>query len=248
MLTPVNEKLCYLCGKPLGDERTDPDHVPPKQFYPARYRKNTKVPLPTLDVHRACHEGWGADEQYAVQSLGPLAHGTAPGNALMDDNIKPTLERMGYGARIGSMVLGEFERTWNGIWLPPGTVAKRFDPERVYRVLWKIHRGLMFREDGSIFPERHYCGWKIYTEKAPPNRDDPVWRLLATPELGEHPDVLRYWKLTHAIDGRNYHARALLLWNSLMFCNVFHDAGCDCERCSAYRRGEGDGPFWMIKP
>jgi hypothetical protein len=231
--------ICYLCGKPFGDQPTDPDHVPPKQFYPTSYRKATKVPLLTLTVHRACHDGWGNDEQYVVQSIGPLASGTVPGRALFADNIKPTLERMGYGQRIGNMVVAEFEPTNNGIWLPPGTLAKGFQAERVYPVLWKIIRGLMFHEDGLVYPNRQRAVWRIFTEKAPPQEGDDVWPVLATPPLGDHPTVLRHWKLDTVGKGGKFRTRVLLFWDAVMFFAIFHEAACACEKCESYR-SDGD--------
>lgn len=146
------------------------------------------------------------------------------------------------------MVIGEFERTWNGIWLPPGKIAKRFQPERVYRVLWKIVRGLTFHEAELIFPERHYTAWKIFTEEDPPRNDELVGRMLATTGLGEHPEILRHWKLDTEIKGRQWYARVLLFWNSIMFLAVHHEAACDCEKCGSHRSDESGKPCRTIRP
>ena len=74
-------EICYLCGKRL-DKKEDIsyDHVPPKQFYPSTIRKNTNLNLFTLPTHIACNKSYQKDEDYFVNSLGPLAKGSYSGN------------------------------------------------------------------------------------------------------------------------------------------------------------------------
>ncbi|MGD0917050.1 MAG: hypothetical protein ABSB22_11390 [Thermodesulfobacteriota bacterium] len=51
------------------------------------------------------------------------------------------------------MVLKEFDKRPSGLILPFGKVAKRFDGQRVWRVVWKIMRGLFLKEIGRFLPD-----------------------------------------------------------------------------------------------
>src|SRR5688572_18715048 len=80
------EPICYLCGKILAaGGPVDSDHVPPRLIFPPSRRRARGTNLLTLDVHRKCHEGYGRDEEYFVQAVGPVAHGSPTGTALFDE-------------------------------------------------------------------------------------------------------------------------------------------------------------------
>ncbi|MCF8105626.1 MAG: hypothetical protein K9K64_09095 [Desulfohalobiaceae bacterium] len=153
------ESICYLCGKVLGD-KISRDHVPPKQFYPKDLRKQGAPNLFSLPSHIVCNQAYQCDEDYFVMAIGSLAMDTSPGNSLWKD-IAHQFARP-QGERLGNMVFKEFNnRLPSGLYLPPGKVAKRFDAERVWRVVWKIVRGLFFKEYGRFLP--------------PKLSDSPVW-------------------------------------------------------------------------
>jgi len=152
------EKICYLCGQDLEQE-VDRDHVPPKQFYPSNIRKNHNPNLLTLPVHRPSNKSYQKDEDYFVHSIAPLTKGSYSGNQIWQD-ISNQFKRH-QGQRIGQMILKEFESRPSGLYLPKGKVAKRFDPERVWRVAWKITRGLFFKEHGRYLPKKWDGGSKV---------------------------------------------------------------------------------------
>lgn len=132
--------ICYLCGLPLGDE-IDNDHVPPKQFYARSLRKKYSPNLFTLPVHSSCNKAYQKDEDYFVHSMGPVAMESYSGKALWDD-ISDRHNRP-QNRRIAEMVLKEFDKRPSGLILPFGKVAKKFNGERIWRVVWKIAIGIV---------------------------------------------------------------------------------------------------------
>jgi hypothetical protein len=135
--------ICYLCGKPLDGE-IDKDHVPPKQFYARELRKKYGPNLFTLPVHRLCNKAYQKDEDYFVHSVGPVAMESYSGKALWGD-ISDRCERP-ENMRILRMVLKEFDERPSGLILTFEKIVKRFDDKRVWRVVWKIVRGLFLRK------------------------------------------------------------------------------------------------------
>jgi hypothetical protein len=234
------EPVCYLCGEELAGRLVDRDHVPPRQFFAPSLRRARNPNLLTLDVHRECHKGYGHDEAYFVYAIGSVAHWTPAGTALFDDTIHAAMARPGFGARITRQTFDEFSLQIRGIWLPPGKAAKSFDPDRVYRVVWKIVRGLYFHETGQLLPERQLVRYVLYTREDPPGIVPLVHLVLGTPpRVAVHDDVFQYWRLEHDIAGRTWHAWALLFWQGVMFVAVFHEPGCPCQDCADYRVGQG---------
>ena len=55
--------------------------------------------------------------------------------------------------RLYQAVRREFEKQPSGLHLPGGRVVKRFQGERVNRVVWKLVRGLYFHEMSSVLPD-----------------------------------------------------------------------------------------------
>ena len=56
-------------------------------------------------------------------------------------------------AKLLRKVLNEFERQPSGLILPPNIVLKRFEGDRIARVIWKIVRGLYFYHFGVFVAE-----------------------------------------------------------------------------------------------
>ena len=150
--------ICYLCGEPL-DVDIDRDHVPPRQFYGKEVRTKHNPNLFTLPVHSLCNKDYQKDEDYFVHTIAPLAMGSYSGKSLWAD-LSEQYKRP-QGQRIGQMVLKEFDKRPSGLILPFGKVAKRFDGQRVWRVVWKIMRGLFLKETGQ-FPQMGLQGRTIY--------------------------------------------------------------------------------------
>ena len=224
MKRPVD--VCYLCGESL-DADTDRDHVPPAQLYPKQVRTSQALNLFTLPVHRRCNASYQHDEDYFFSSLSPLAANSHVGGAIWAD-LRRRVTRP-EGRRLARQVLKEFEERPSGVVLPEGKVAKRFDPKRVRRVVWKICRGLFFKVGGRFLPEGvPRCFWIfLSTEKPPPE----LGLFLAARPRGDHPGVFDYMYIEDTgID--NFHFWALLFWNTLVTLIAFHDADCRCARCA----------------
>lgn len=145
-------EICYLCGKELnkGQDIND-DHIPPRQFYPSPIRKKSNPNLFTLPTHSSCNKAYQRDEEYFVNSLGPLANTSYAGKELWKDIVKQIHRPESKG--LTQKILNEFEQRPSGIILPPGLVGKRYDRSRIERVIWKITRGLFFKENRQVLSE-----------------------------------------------------------------------------------------------
>jgi hypothetical protein len=215
--------ICYLCGEELQGD-VDRDHVPPRQIYAGQIRKRHSVNLFTLPVHHQCNQAYHRDEEYFVHTLAPLAGDTYPGRALWADLAKKW--QRPEGRRLGEMIMREFDR----ILVPGGVASKSCDAVRVQRVLWKIARGLFFKEQRRVLREGLLEGTRLLSPgEAPPQVFNHV---LVTQSRGTHPRVFDYKCLEGAEpNGRVFWAYAMLFWDRLIAFVLFHDPACQCTRC-----------------
>lgn len=132
------------------------------------------------------------------------------------------------GNRLHEMVYKEFDPNPSGLLLPDGKVVKRFDGTRVWRIVWKITRGLFFKENGLCLPEVTLRNYKIYSEGEKPGSDFDYVRN--TPSRGDYPGVLDY-KFIKVPELNNFHLWALLFWDKLIMQVGFHDPQYPCEKC-----------------
>jgi hypothetical protein len=181
---------CYLCGDELCDP-IDWDHVPPRQFYAPIIRKAHNPQLLTIPVHARCNKKFQLDEDYFTQTILPFAHGSYAGDALYAramDNFKNN-KNVGLARK----VLKEFEPRPSGIVLPQHKVAKRFDSNRMSRVVWKIVRGLYYHHNNMILTEdlRRQITITLPPE-APPEHFLLFLGLPDNPSLGQHQGVFAY--------------------------------------------------------
>ncbi len=220
-----NISICYLCGQVL-DGKVNDDHVPPKQLYGHEIRRVHNPNLYVLPTHIACNESYRIDEDYFVHSLAPLTLGSYSGNSVIDD-IK---RRFSEGRRIplGHKVLKEFERNPSGLILPRDKVVKRFDGKRVRRILWKIIRGLYFKEYGEFMPEGTFFSWEITGPWYQPPAIFEAIRNL--PSKGDYPGVLDY-KYARYPEFDNANLWGLIFWDRLITLGIFHNANCKCPTC-----------------
>lgn len=226
--------ICYLCGRPVNlDEKSD-DHVPAAQIYPSKYRaKNFVKNLFTLPTHIKCNTGYQRDEDYFVQTFGPLAPGSPSGDDFWPD-LQVRVKRP-EGRKLAAMVAREFQHTTeSGLYLPSGKMLKRFDGDRVWRIIWKFIRGLFFKEYGRLLPELEDIP-KQFDLGGP---DHPPPELLAylrdVPSRGQYPGVFDY-RYISVKELNNAHYWALLFWNRLVFTALFHDPDCPCHICKGGR-------------
>ena len=218
---------CYLCNQKLNGE-INVDHIPPKQFYAASIRKKYKLNLFTLQVHKACHKSFQKDEDYFVNSLAPVAMDSYSANELWKDLCVQF--RRPEGRRIHEMVRREFEWRPSGLYLPFGKVAKNFNGERVRRVIWKITRGLFFKEMRAFLPENHPNDIEILSPREDPPYDFRfVW---VTQSRGHYPGVFNYKYIDVDLRGvKDFHYWTMLFWDRLLALIKFHDPACNCDVC-----------------
>jgi hypothetical protein len=224
--------VCYLCGDQVDRADRTQDHVPAKQFFPPSLRRRLNPRLRTLTVHTACNHRFQADEDYFVYSVGTVSHGTPAGTSLVESRILPDVGRIGFGERVAELILRDVSAQEGGVWLPPGRLFKKFDSERIGRVVWKIVRGLWFIERRSVLPERTKSRFRIYSRDDPP--DPMLAPLLRSERKGEYPFVFAYWSLrTLGRGGRIWETWALSFWDSFLFFVIFHCSTCSCSDCQS---------------
>ena len=180
--------ICYLCGKPL-EKDSSREHVVPRQFYPSTLRRGKQ--LLTLPVHSECNTAYGKDEEYFLQSLGPVSFDMPVGKELAKE-IRRRYRRA-EGKRLYEMVRREFETRPGGIHLPHGLVAKRFDPHRIFRVCWKITRGLYFHSEKRFLPEQLLLDFRVIGPHGETLPEDDLYYHLKTegvsPEAVAHSHI-----------------------------------------------------------
>jgi hypothetical protein len=232
---PKNEnkknEICYLCGNPIFGKPTR-DHVPPRQFFGATLRKKHNLNLLTLGAHKKCNKAFQMDEEYFVHTFVPLSLRTYSGRALLDELVLQYHNQR--NVPLSQNVLKEFEENPSGLVLPVDKAVKRFDPERVWRVVWKIIRGLFFIEHKRCLPEDTPRLFKIIDIETPP---PPEYQLLIKKEeRGKYPGVFAY-KYMNLKKMKNFHFWAVLFWDSVMILAYFHDPDCTCDKCIQERNG-----------
>jgi hypothetical protein len=221
-----DNKACYLCGNELKGE-TDRDHVPPRQFYARELRKQHSPSLFTLPVHSSCNKAYQRDEDYFVHAIAPLAMESYSGNAIWKDIAHQYTRPQ--GVIVGKMILKEFDKRPSGLYLPGGKVVKRFNGERAWRVVWKIVRGLFFKEHLKFLPEDTLTTYyKLVSVGEPPPPEFDAVR--DTPSRGQYPAVFDY-KYIVVPEVDNFHLWAMLFWDRLIKMIGFHDPECPCPSC-----------------
>lgn len=126
------------------------------------------------------------------------------------------------------MILKEFDQRPSGIILPNGKVLKRFNAKRVWRVVWKITRGLFFKEKREFLPENISKSFKIVSVGEKPPLEFGYVRNI--PSRGQYPGVFDY-KYIDFPELNNFHLWAMLFWDRLITLIKFHDPECICNKC-----------------
>lgn len=204
-------KICYLCGEKIVG-RVSWDHVPPKQFYASILRKSVNLNLLTLPTHKSCNISYGKDEEYFLHSLAPVAKHTKTGAEIWKD-IKKVAQKK-ESCKLIRKVYHEFTNMPNHIYLPPGIVAKKFEFDRIERVIWKIIRGLYYVEFNEILPQHFDHGIEIYDQYNRPREEFHFVRDKKS--LGLYPGVFDYKK----VNTDEYVMWGLLFWNFIMVLGV----------------------------
>lgn len=227
----TNKEICYLCGKPIFGRPTR-DHVPPRQFFAAALRQKHNLNLDTLKAHKKCNKAFQLDEEYFLHTFTPLSRRTYSGKALLNEVISQYHKRR--NIPLSQKVLKEFVKSPSGLTLLQNKVVKRFDPERVWTVVWKITRGLFYIEYERLLPEDTPREFKIVDIDSPP---PPEFQLLINKEeRGKYPGVFAFKHMTLK-KMKGFHFWAMLFWDSVMVLIYFHDPKCSCEQCAGEKVG-----------
>ena len=197
------------------------DHVPPAQIYASGLRtQDIAKNLFTLPAHKDCNKQYQRDEDYFVQSIGPLAYGSQAGTALWKD-LSGRIQRT-ESQGLAMKVYHEFQfRSPGGIHAPSGKVFKLYDGERVRCVLWKITRGLYFKHYGRFLPSDHFKVIEmIEPERTPPA--ELVQLVQSLPSRGQHQGVFDY-KFCCVETPDKLHLWMMLFWDRVVAWVGFYD-------------------------
>jgi hypothetical protein len=211
--------VCYLCGQLLVKPTND-DHVPPQSFFAPSIRKALQpLQLLTIRVHEACNTSFQLDEQYFIYSLTPLALGSVAGKELYK-HIREKFRRMKNRPLI-RQILGEFEPRPAGLVLPGGKVVKRFDSNRIERVIWKIVRGLFFHHHNKTLPEKLGLTWTLTGPDDGPPPDHFQNFTANNPAFGKYPGVFAYQFDAYPETTPTGHYWTLLFWYRIIITVAF---------------------------
>ncbi|PIU29438.1 MAG: hypothetical protein COT09_00825 [Candidatus Hydromicrobium americanum] len=217
--------ICYLCGKELVG-KIDKDHVPPKQFYANDLRRLHNPNLFTLPTHKPCNQTYQGDEDYFVNSIAPLAMDSYSGRYKWKDIIR--FSGRPKSKKLVKMIHDEFQPNLSKLLLPPGKIIKKFDGDRVTRIIWKITRGLFFKEKNLFLPEDKPRDFKFFSvgEKPP----EYLNYVLASESKGDYPGVFDY-KYVELEELNFFNVWLFLLWDRIIIMTVFHNPLCECNVC-----------------
>ena len=215
-----HSSICYLCGEPIGRDRTR-DHVPPQCFFPPELRRQKNFSrLDVLSAHSRCNSAFQLDEQYFFHSLAPLARRTEAGPSIWGVIDKPILTPGEF--RLRQQISGEFRVA------STGEIRKTFDRTRIERVIRKIIRGLWFLHYSSVMPEE----WRLATSIHDPDNPPPGDLMAAVkdePSWGHYPEVF-FFKCTRS-KTPPLSAWMFFFWDWFVVVATVHETGCSCFKC-----------------
>jgi hypothetical protein len=102
------------------------------------------------------------------------------------------------------------------------------DAGRIWRVVWKILRGLFYYEYKRFLPEDIPRRFKVVSPGYKP--PDEFFLIPDDPIRGQYPGVFDY-KYRVFPEINNGHLWAMLLWDRLIMLAIFHDPNCECAVC-----------------
>lgn len=213
--------ICYLCGEPMGQDRTR-DHVPAQSFFPPALRRLKNFSrLDVVWAHSKCNGAYQTDEQYFFHALAPLARRTEAGPSIWSVIDKPILTPR--ELRLRQKVLSEFRLD------EYGQVRKTFDKARVDRVVKKIVRGLWFLRFMTVMPEE----WKLLASIHDPANPPPAELMAAVenePSWGFYPEI--FFFKCHRWETPPISAWMFFFWDWFVVVATVHETGCFCFKCT----------------
>lgn len=224
MTSSYSTEICYLCGLPL-EGQIDRDHVPMKQLYGKEFRKTENPDLFKLPTHRSCNRSFQKDEDYFVYSFIPVARDSLAGNMVADDVAK----RAKSGEQIPLLHKVFKQYTESRIDSIGNMRLVEMDGTRVWRVIWKIVKGLYYRENGKYLIDNVPRRESLY---GPDDQFSDIIKefIKEKPSRADYPRVFDYRYITIA-ELHNAHYFLLAFWETVVFEVLFHDPNCSCEVC-----------------
>jgi hypothetical protein len=161
------------------------------------------------------------DEEYLVYTLLSFMRGSEAGTELY--NYILAKYKGGENVPLIEKVLAEFEHRPSGLMLPANQVLKRFDGERIRRVVLKIVRGLYFHRSGQLLRENLTVSVTLTgLDEKPPDHFVEFRDWPGNDELGDYPGVFafRFQTIPELQDAQYW---ALLLWDRIIITLVCVD-------------------------
>jgi len=225
------DSICHLCGKKILGKSTR-EHVPPRQFFLSRIRKNENLNLITLPTHKKCNENYQKDEEYFFSLIAAMAIESRFGGELYYDLNNKFSKKQ--SKNLINRILQQFEREPSGIVLPKGKVALRYERGRIENVIWKILKGLYFIEYNKYLHDNVARTIELIV---PGDKPPEIFLMTLANEKGrgKHKGLFDYkmMKITRDDEFNKWilHYWAFLLWDRVIFTIAFHDPDCGCNRC-----------------
>lgn len=225
-------QVCYLCGTAITEGQAwNRDHVPPQRIFGQAVRAEHNPQLEWLYTHTACNSAYRDDEEYFVVSFAGQAQ-SETGAAVIAD-LKRAYAK-GHSRGLIRETINRFE----SVRTSEGLITFQYDSARTNRVVWKLTRGLYFKDVGVVLPDtaKHVV---VLTNRVTAERIimDTVGEVYPhvrdTESMGTYGAVFDYkWLGVRDDDGAGrMHAMAMLLWDGILAFVIFHDPTCRCVRC-----------------
>lgn len=146
--------VCYICGEENPNSK---DHIPPKNIFLKKYR-NLDSGLITVPSHSLCNKSYELDDEYFRYCLCIAAYWTnEKARELWKTKMKNQLHRSesaGYLKYLRELLKDGNFIDQNGIPHKNATVAL-LDSKRIERVIYRIVRGLFYKNFSYRLPDFH---------------------------------------------------------------------------------------------
>jgi hypothetical protein len=220
----TDKTICYICGQTLVG-KINKDHVPMKQLYGKEYRRITNPNLFCLPTHQKCNKSFQKDEEYFVYTFIPIARETPAGKYVAED-VKDRA-RSGEQRPLLHLVLKQFAESIKGASADMRMI--KIDGSRVWRVIWKIAKGLYYKEKQGYLSDDVPKYLSLYgpDDRIPDTLKDALTSLETR---ADYPPVFDY-RYRQFPEVHNAHLFLMTLWDTYLFEVVFHDPDCLCEAC-----------------
>ena len=225
--------ICHLCGREIKSGLSN-EHVPPKQFFLSRVRKNENLNLITLPTHKKCNQKYQKDEEYFFSLIGTMAAIESRFGSEIFYDLNKKFNRS-QGRELLKRIRSQFEKRPSGIILPKDKIALRYEKGRINKVIWKILKGLYYVEYKQYLPDN--ISKKIELIQPGEKPPDHFLLLLSNKrKRGKYNGIFdyKYMKIVGEaeLSDKILHYWAFLIWDRVIFTIMFHDTDCSCENCS----------------